>query len=76
MKNGKPLHQAKKEWPETLTFKPCCVCGGIITDGYYGRHGDGGTCSHKCELVKATQPRYPGYTEEDFLIRQSEQEQH
>lgn len=39
----------KKEEEITLTFKPCCICNKAITDGYYGRWGDSGTCSKKCE---------------------------
>jgi recombinational DNA repair protein (RecF pathway) len=46
----------KKEEGVKLVFKPCCVCGKKIDEGYYGRHnladGDGGTCSKKCELIK------------------------
>lgn len=36
----------------TLTFEPCCICGKAITQGHYGRWGNGGTCSKKCELIK------------------------
>ena len=33
----------------TIQAKPCCVCGAKITTSYYGRWGNGGTCSKSCE---------------------------
>lgn len=44
----------KKEEPKevVLHFSPCCVCGKKITDGFYGRFGDGGVCSKSCNNAK------------------------
>jgi hypothetical protein len=52
--NGIPdfRKKEKKEEETDLTFEPCCVCQKVISMGYYGRWGNGGTCSKKCELVK------------------------
>lgn len=47
----------KEEIP--LVFNPCCHCGKKITDGYYGRYGDGGVCSKVCNTAQALKPRYP-----------------
>lgn len=74
MKGGKPLHEAQKEHRDSVKLSPCIVCGKDIKEGYYGRHGDAGTCSGACERIQANKPKYPNYTEEDFLIRQGETE--
>lgn len=39
-----------------LDFSACCVCGGKIGYGYYGRHNDGGTCSSACEKIQQAKP--------------------
>lgn len=44
-----PREERKKASEPTVTLSNCCVCQKTITDGYYGRHGNGGTCSKKCE---------------------------
>jgi hypothetical protein len=44
-----PKEERKKVEEPTVALLPCCVCGEVITTGYYGRHGDSGTCSKKCE---------------------------
>lgn len=44
--SGKP-HTDNK--PAPLVFSSCLHCGDKITEGYYGRHGDGGTCCKSCE---------------------------
>jgi len=42
----------QKEDEIVLTFSPCCVCGKVIKQGYYGRYGDGGVCSKSCNTQK------------------------
>lgn len=42
-----------------MVFAPCCNCGKAITDGYYGRYGDGGVCSKTCNTAQAAKPKYP-----------------
>lgn len=56
-----PRGQKKAEVSESWLkpFKPCCICNGAISQGYYGRHGDGGTCSKKCELTKESNRELP-----------------
>ena len=44
-----PREERKKEPEVRLRFEPCCLCGNPITQGYYGRWGNGGTCSKTCE---------------------------
>lgn len=39
-----------------LQFQPCINCGKKIVEGYYGRYGDGGTCSKACETVQSQKP--------------------
>lgn len=54
-----PDYTQKKRGGEqevTLLFTSCCNCGKTIVMGYYGRHGDGGTCSKKCESEQAQKP--------------------
>ena len=36
-----------------LTFAPCLACGAVITGGYYGRFGDAGVCSKKCNAAQS-----------------------
>lgn len=43
-----PRAEKKESEEVVLNFKPCCVCGKIITEGYYARVGDGGTCNKSC----------------------------
>ena len=53
---GKPLESFKvrvakpvaESGVRPLTFAPCLACGKAISDGYYGRFGDGGVCSKRC----------------------------
>lgn len=59
----------KKVEEPKLNFAPCCNCGKIITDGYYGRYGDGGVCSKTCNTEQSKKPKCPGHTEEDYLKR-------
>lgn len=51
--------RAEKEKPKeiTLIFEPCCLCGSPIKQGYYGRYGNGGTCSKKCEGEMELKPK-------------------
>ena len=54
--------RVEKEKPKevTLTFSPCVNCGNAVTQGFYGRHNGGGTCSRKCELEQEKKPKYWG----------------
>lgn len=54
--NYQPKSERKVEEP-TLTFEPCCLCGNPIKQGYYGRYGNGGTCSKACEKVMELKPK-------------------
>lgn len=37
----------------------CIVCGAPVFGGWYGRHGDKGTCNKQCETTQSQRPRYP-----------------
>lgn len=54
-----PVLPQKEEKEVKLDFKPCSNCGKKITDGYYGRFGDGGVCSKTCNAIEVAKPRYP-----------------
>lgn len=54
-----PKSEKGKKEEVSLIFKPCCNCGKKITDGYYGRYGDGGVCSKTCNIVQEQKPKYP-----------------
>lgn len=63
----------KKEQVEIkLDLRPCLMCNKQITDGYYARYGESGTCSKKCMIEQDKKPKYPGHTEEEFLQRLGE----
>ena len=51
-----PKADRQAEKAVTLLFSNCITCGGIIHYGYYGRYGDSGTCSKKCESEQAQKP--------------------
>lgn len=55
------LHEwQEKEKGKGVTLLPCINCGKTITlGGYYGRHGEGGSCSRKCEREQEAKPKYP-----------------
>lgn len=54
------IYKQKEKYAEaTLVFSPCLVCGKVITDGYYGRWGDGGVCSKTCNTTQDKVPKYP-----------------
>lgn len=65
MKQRKPapaMYQPKAERTAEipLTFKPCCVCSSPITEGYWGRWGDGGVCKKTCNEIMESRPKeYP-----------------
>ncbi len=46
-----------KALPEKEELKPCIVCTKPVA-AFYGRWGDSGTCSKKCELVQEQKPRF------------------
>ncbi len=55
--------EKKKTRPEEsppLQFKPCLQCKKTIEAGYYGRWGDSGVCSKKCNQLygKKIHPDY------------------
>lgn len=52
---------------------PCINCNNNITDGFYGRWGNGGVCSKNCNTEQLKKPRFPEHTEQEFLQRQGEQ---
>jgi len=63
VKNGqnlRDLQQAKKD-AEGWVKQPVCMVCEKACEGYYGRHGDSGTCSGKCEKVQDAKPKYPGH---------------
>lgn len=43
-------------------FDPCIICKIVITEGYYGRWGNFGTCQKTCEVVQEGKPRLFGQT--------------
>ena len=80
MKGGQNLahlQQKKKEQAEEAWIHQpiCCVCGKKC-EGYYSRHGDTGTCSGDCMKKQDAKPKYPGFSEEEYLMRQSERLDH
>jgi hypothetical protein len=54
-----PRNEKNKKEEIKLDLKPCCNCGKEITDGYYGRFGDGGVCSKTCNITQQAKPKYP-----------------
>lgn len=54
-----PRGEKGKKEEVSLVFEPCCHCGKKITDGYYGRYGNGGVCSKVCNIEQEKKPRYP-----------------
>ncbi len=70
MKNAQKLSDWQQEEKNKVKLEPCLVCKKMPKDGYYGRHGDGGTCSKACEDKQERVYKYPGHSEEDFFRRQ------
>ena len=64
MKKGRDFREVQKEYEETVAGL-CCVCSKPVS-GFYGRWGDGGTCSGKCERIKASEEKYPEHKASDF----------
>jgi hypothetical protein len=54
-----------------LDLKPCCNCGKTISDGYYGRFGDGGVCSKTCNTIQEGKPKYPAKGERNVTLPQT-----
>jgi hypothetical protein len=54
-----PRSERKKVEEVKLDLLPCCNCGKKISDGYYGRFGDGGVCSKTCNAIQEAKPKYP-----------------
>lgn len=55
-----PRGEKGKKEEISIALKPCCHCGKTITDGYYGRFGDGGVCSKTCNTIQEAKPKYLG----------------
>lgn len=51
------LHEVQEEYKDTIVGL-CIVCE-KQTRGWYGRWGNLGTCSKKCEQVQEAIPKYP-----------------
>lgn len=48
----------KKEKQEViLDFSNCLHCDKVITEGYYGRFGNGGVCSKTCNTAQEAKPK-------------------
>lgn len=70
MAKGRNMREVADEYRNTVVGL-CCICQKPCR-GFYGGWPEGGTCSGVCEKVKASQPKYPGHSEEEFLKRQGE----
>ena len=62
------LHEWQNKEQETLRLSPCCVCGKPITDGYFGRWGNGGACSKVCDAIQEAKPKYERKDHELALV--------
>lgn len=69
MKNAQKMSDWQEEEKNKIKIEPCVVCHTVPKYGYYGRHGNGGTCCKECEVKQSKLPRFPEHTEEDFLRR-------
>jgi hypothetical protein len=58
------LRDLQEEYKEKVVGL-CTVCSKPVS-GFYGRWGDGGTCSLKCEKVQSAKPLYPEHPAEAF----------
>ena len=52
MKNSRNLAEMQEEAKNSVLLEACLVCGKRPQFGYYGRWGDTGTCSRKCEATQ------------------------
>jgi hypothetical protein len=59
---AKPVTAAGNE--RTVALGPCLACGRMVTGGYYGRFGNEGVCSKKCNEVQAMKTKYPNILKE------------
>lgn len=57
MKTTRNLREVQEEYKETIAGL-CCVCE-KPTPYFYGRWGNGGTCSRPCERIQEAKPKYP-----------------
>lgn len=62
------LHEEQEEYQERVVGL-CVSCQKPVKGGWYGAHGDAGTCSKTCEKLQETQPKYGEHTEEAFLTK-------
>lgn len=51
-----PRGEKSAEKEVKLSFSNCMNCNKVITDGYYGRYGNGGVCSKTCDLLQSQKP--------------------
>ena len=68
MKGSKKLHEVQDEYKESVVGL-CSSCKKPVKGGWYGANQEGGTCNKTCEEAFQKLPRYPNYSEEDFLER-------
>ena len=52
-----------------VKLQKCLYCGKHVEKGYYGRWLSGGVCSKECDSAQEKQPKYPGFTETEFMER-------
>ena len=57
MKQARILREVQEEYKEKVVGL-CCICEKPV-NGYYGRWGNGGSCSKKCEAIQEAKPKYP-----------------
>lgn len=61
MQKSRNFREVQEEYKEKVVGL-CCICEKPV-NGFYGRWGDGGTCSGKCERIREAQPKYPDHPE-------------
>lgn len=54
---ARKLADMQEEYKNTVAGL-CCVCEKPVPM-WYGRWGDGGSCSRKCEAIQEAKPKYP-----------------
>lgn len=62
MANNRNFREVQEEYRESVVGL-CCICQKRV-NGFYGRWGNTGTCSSKCEREQEAKPRFLGDTNE------------